>query len=741
MSQDGCADVSAERKVGLVIVHGVGETEPGWCINAVLQNLKSRDPAYRVDAHNTFFRLDERDEKEREPKQVDAAAEPESKWPVFLQCAAYEPKGGGEKLAITGAEVYWADTTTIDPGRFSTILGLIRVIFESQHLVHAMLYRTGHAAAWLARNILVVAAWMLRGPIAALTLATSAFCIAVLFEPDFVRVVPAEVQFLAIQGALIAVSGYLFHRIRKSHDLSWYDFVFWLAAFSGALLVLALAERLLDVLNYVPSLRPSLAELWSGEWTSGCLLNDRFDYRAICGLYAIIIWSWRFWALLLAICVALLLYEWLIAKFSGNRAIYDRMATSIAILMMQFMLWTTVIVSLLYPMLNRAEANAAIGALTQAAEVQLLKPTFERDPEVKALFDVPNIHQDWIPRFKFVYVATTGALVGLIVGGVVLMRVRRRRAREGLKGLEGDERQRQLEANFARVPRFLFNPKLAFFLIVVFLLIIYLVTQQPKLEKDETFLWFRGIFLPLAALIALLVPLAFGPVITNVVHIARDLIDHQFQPRLETAANFLPGAFRMTSKTPRRDRIAERLIKVLRDFVKREKFDDIIFVAHSQGSIIAYDYLVKHEEAFAGLGEAAPSLLTFGSPLGTIYQKYFPFEYEEKFPVPPELSRRLKRWVNLYRVDDYIGGPINPPETLQISNRLMPPGLHMHTNYWTEPELAEALDELIRRKRPRAGLEDMAALPRMMPRLWAPPARQSANLEDAAHWPRSMPRL
>jgi hypothetical protein len=85
-------------------------------------------------------------------------------------------------------------------------------------------------------------------------------------------------------------------------------------------------------------------------------------------------------------------------------------------------------------------------------------------------------------------------------------------------------------------------------------------------------------------------------------------------------------------------------------------------------------------------------LVTFGSPLGPLYQKYF-HEYASRVPAARELATRLRCWINLYRVDDYIGGRISPPPGLLIDNRAM--GLGGHTSYWSEPEIADALDSII----------------------------------------------
>ena len=749
MASDRSQDATARRRVGLVVIHGVGEAEPGECLNPLFDNLQAFDPDYEMSQGSAYFRLNEFDDDPAGAKRSDA--EPAPTWPVVYRQGCH-----ASGIEIDAVEMYWADTTKLGAGQLDTVLGLFRVIFESQHLFYAMLNRSRDSAAAFVRGILLVAAWMLRGPIAALTIVTSAFCYAFLFGPEFVRTyVDDRAQFIAVQALIFGGSIWLFSRIKKTKDLSWYDLVFWLGAISAVLIAMTLSGLLEPALTRVPSLKSTLFGLLPPVSEPDCSANRGLAPLYVCGLYRCIIWSWRFFGGLLLVCLAVLLFVRIKAHKTSDKTLYERMSTSIAILMLQFMLWTTIVVSILYPMLNRAEGNKAIGELVVEVHKLVGEPQFSRlqdqfkgnvldraapnaavqklagkpevspkqkdeaNPNVVELFSLPNVYPDWISRFKFVYVVTTFAVLGLIFGGVCLLRKRRRQAHAGLEGLEGEDLEDRLHANARTMPRFLFNSKLVTFLIATFLILITLVAFQPLIEDNELFRGFRSFFLPGAALIALIVPMFFGPVITNVVHIARDLIDHHFRPDLETASTFLPRFFRFKSREPRRDRINARLIKLLDQFVKPQQFDDVIFVAHSQGSVIAYEYLLKHEAKYQGLGNARLWLLTFGSPLGTIYQTYFD-DYAKPYPVPHGTAARLRRWINIYRVDDYIGGRIEAPPGLSVVNRIMEPGPHMHTNYWTENKIAEALDEMIQQRSKPQIWHDPGSWPRTMPELWVP---------------------
>jgi len=669
MSADGPSGERGRVRVGLVVVHGVGETEPGYCVNALLDTLATTRPGYTVSTSNEYTRIAE--------PEVD---NPAPVFPVIRRGAAHN-----SGMVLEAVELHWADLTAIQPGRLNTLLGLFRVIFESHHLVDAMLDKSRDVTSWILRKILWVAGWLLRGPSAALTIATSAICGLFLFEPVAFApdVISAKYQVLIVEGLLFLAALYVFYRIVKSQDYSWYDTVFWLAAMAITIFVLVLYDKLLPLLAQVPDLKTGPAR-GTGVSPVDCSVDELAAGCYINGLYKVIIWGWRFWGALLLIATAFLGAAMGRARKTSDRSRLATVSTSIGILIMQFMLWTTVVMSVIYPMLNRAETITTL---------QKVRPFILRaidsheiasdDGQVAKLVQVPNIELDWIGRIKFIYAATALTVLLLVASTWILMMLRRHRARAGLNDLERTAR---------RMPRLLFNPVLVGMLIVAFIVVFALVFIQPYLDSNDVFVALRNLILPVAAVVAVVLPFFFGHRIANVVHVARDLIDHHYLPRLETATYFFPSIFRARYKRPRRERIQGRLKLLLEHFVQDQRYDGVVFIAHSQGSVIVYDYLRDNGPEYTALGQAAPALLTFGSPLGSVYQKYF-HEYAATKAVPLGIAARLKCWINLYRVDDYIGGRISPPPGLRIDNYVM--GLGGHTGYWTEPEVVEALDAIL----------------------------------------------
>jgi hypothetical protein len=585
------------------------------------------------------------------------------------------------------------------------MLGLFRVIFESHHLVDAMLSRSLGLMAVVVRTILWFAAWLLRGPIAALTVATSLICAVYLYEPKWLGIdrFDAGLQFIVVQTALCAVGLYLGYRIVKGQDYSWYDAAFWLVVTSAALVVLAAYGALIPLTDLFPPLKVRGAQITMQA--SNCLPTDPLAACYVNGLYRVIIYGWRFWGALILVATVLLLTALGGKRRPGDPSRLAALSTSVGILIMQFLLWTTIVVTIIYTMLTRAETGSSLQAVRDAVLGAVRDKKIAVDNPILPYLQVPDLKLEWIARFKFIYAAAALTVMAFLLGAWVLMKIRRYRARTGLDDLEHTSRN---------MPRLLFNPWLVALLIGSFVIVLTFVFFQPEMESSHAFISFRSFVLPLAAVAALLVPLSFGHRVANVIQIARDLIDHNYRPSLEAALFFIPARFRPASERPRRARIQERLKLVLKTFVQHQGYDGVIFLAHSQGSIVAYDYLRDNGPTYSELGDAAPALLTFGSPLGTIYQKYF-HEYAASQPVPHGFAARLKCWINLYRVDDYIGGRVIAPSGLRVDNHVMGPG--GHTGYWTEPDVAEALDAILTGK-----VADATKPPPLPPLLASPSA-------------------
>jgi hypothetical protein len=169
-------------------------------------------------------------------------------------------------------------------------------------------------------------------------------------------------------------------------------------------------------------------------------------------------------------------------------------------------------------------------------------------------------------------------------------------------------------------------------------------------------------------------------------------------------------------------------------------YDEVLFVGHSLGSMIAYDTLNRllldeSTGALAGLHvlERTTGLLSFGSGL-----EKTAFLFRTQAPAKAEIRERIAanrqplvddarfrkplRWVNIYAKEDWVSSklvfydPAQPVREWQIDDRLDPyptiPAV-AHVMYWRSPLLARCLLEMV-------------GIP------WAPVVPERAQLREAA---------
>jgi hypothetical protein len=126
-------------------------------------------------------------------------------------------------------------------------------------------------------------------------------------------------------------------------------------------------------------------------------------------------------------------------------------------------------------------------------------------------------------------------------------------------------------------------------------------------------------------------------------------------------------------------------------------YDAVVFVAHSQGTVIVADYLRLARHRGWQAGTALPvHLMTMGSPLRQLYERCFPalYAWVGREPLADRLEElQLASWTNLFRSGDYIGRALG----FALDGEVMREGcigIGAHTHYWDEtaPAVGEALD-------------------------------------------------
>jgi hypothetical protein len=158
-----------------------------------------------------------------------------------------------------------------------------------------------------------------------------------------------------------------------------------------------------------------------------------------------------------------------------------------------------------------------------------------------------------------------------------------------------------------------------------------------------------------------------------------------------------------------RKRMLERY-RALMTYVERRRYDRVVFVAHSQGTILTTTLLAEDVPL---RGEV--SLMTFGCPLRQLYLKRFPSQYGwvERLRDPATRRDFVKHvngeWVNVAAAGDPVGRTVfqPPPEPWSSEGpRLTLPegsprllelllGEGGHSSYWMAPDLYAELARLI----------------------------------------------
>lgn len=682
----------ASKRVGVIVVHGVGEAELGYSVNTLAYALQDHVPGWKVVPHSEIIRLQE--EERRARSLEDKNEKPASELFRVVRRRAKHPSGAD----VVMEELYWADLTNLGPGRINSLKGMFQLIFESHHFVDAMLDRARGWGTGLLRTLLLIASWLMRGPIAALTISASLVCALLLYAPTpetsniISKVIEptAYVKFNIAQLTLIALSLYGILRVFYIRSLSWYDLLFWLGIVAFIMLVVTSAPDPIGTRSLLSDYLPKDDRLTScfENWRDACFVNVP---------YVIIILGWHLWGILIVSAVILgAILAWR-ARERGEAQALASIGASLGVIVLQFMLWTIIVVTVMFPMLNRGELvtglTHALPNSTQetgdALREQLTCATTGPQSPLHPVCDIMEPRRfdfEWIPPFKFVYALTAlGFIFALLIMLGVL--VRRAMIARRFKGTGASAAAASVKPD--QLPRLVFSPWLLIYLVaaVLFLIgVIYWIKPAMAYIGD-----YRVYFLTAAAVAAIVLPMLAGHRTSNVIHIARDLIDHHYAPRLETAYYFFPKAFRPYADRPRRRRIQARLQCMLKALVEGEPYSAIVFVAHSQGTVVVFDYLSR-EEPPSELGSASVGFVTFGSPIGNLYERYF-HEYKVETGKVERVEKRVAGWTNLTRVDDYIGGLIAHGRTTGIDNRVLDPG--GHTDYWPLPEVLKSIDQMI----------------------------------------------
>ena len=151
----------------------------------------------------------------------------------------------------------------------------------------------------------------------------------------------------------------------------------------------------------------------------------------------------------------------------------------------------------------------------------------------------------------------------------------------------------------------------------------------------------------------------------------------------------------------RRDSIHVRFKTVLahyRDQINNRP--ELTIISHSQGTMVAIETLNDPDLAWLHNQFSSVTLVTMGSPFSHLYQNYFQHFYPDLETEYWEcLREQLDRWINIHRIDDFVGTDVNFPVKMRIPTEAHPKGIYSnhpvgprgHMNYWVDAEVLKIL--------------------------------------------------
>jgi hypothetical protein len=648
---DDATGRTSTRKIGIVVVHGVADTEQGANLRTLVGAFCKNEPP----PFEAVYRVEEVPSVSEDPIPSSGNSpqnpEPKSTVPVTVMRCLLE----GNVEAIF-AEVYWADTTRVTTNKLAALLAGFGIVFESHHFIDALIDRSKNKSLV---NLVHLAGGLIRGPIAGINVALLTISAIYLYgqavlrlseteafrkaNPDF-RIIYLDKTVLIICVMLFAFFSVWAYRSqaawrlsnRSVPDLAAMEVRLWSAAGGGLGAVLVLLGMTTTILR-LPTEASGYADL----------------------IYYPIAVLWAIFCLCLLVAFVMILRAY--SKTSDER-VKRSLWLAFGVVILQSALWILFMSVPAVPLLGLAEFTGV---------------SMKRVP---------------IVVYGFALNCLSLAIIMIVV---IYVSSERKKITEDAKTKIDNELANVL------MPRLIVHKSILCAIISIGMISVVanLAANVAMLTGyDQGDLFKHNIYLSLAITsVVTLASLALYAVLdtpgfVNVVHIARDLIHHQYKPNKLTCRLFSGRELKATY--PRRSRLQSRVDSVVQMLGKYE-CGDIVFVAHSQGSVIVYEYLKdtfipERTEAKKGVSPIIP-LVTFGSGLSHLYDYYF-----RGYSSSSDGVFRLGgvSWINLYRINDPIGKKIKVDKGA-VTNVVMQAGPNGegHRNYWGEGRVAQKLRE------------------------------------------------
>lgn len=650
------------KKLALV-VHGIGEQQAGETLDALVGGLTG-DRACTVE--NELRHLRERDRDH--PNDEDCREK------LLYPCHIRRVKHGGHETIF--AEAFWGDISRGSTGKVRGLLDLFELIMGLGHIVRenaAEIYDDPKAAPRRAANFFV---YLVHGPITAfnivLVLATA---FLFLLQWQFGQADWVATSAVLGSGIVMMLGWALFRNPKRSYLYQIHRL--WFGCSAIALVLIALLTHSMDA--FLSEDQNAAVARWLAsqcEVTGDFSLCFDYWYAAVLSNLVALCWG---------ICVVIVagtgLWEAirrLTAEAGASKALYPQA--------LAFMLtvWMFLIVTIWV---------AASASIVEAAGSMGLTTV-----------NIAVMEKVLLPAMNFtVWVSFS---LAVIAAGAVLAWADRKR---------WTMRVRPEDHKDNPIRRLIVHPMilLALTLAIVFIVIgaVQTVTIQVSLATAEPFSGpvaqgskslaysaaertfnvsekFSTYFTLFAGFLVFSYTY-FRSYLAMGIGIAKDIVVY-FVRRPAPRVTDLRGL----NVHPLRNRIQDRLVDTLILLIRSEHPDEVVIVSHSQGTVMSVEALrggrLRARMQAEGVSPCDINLVTMGSPTSHLYGFYFTKDFDLKSTDPSkDVKDGIASWVNIYRVDDFVGTEVEGPTPDFPVNEWVP--AKGHTGYWTDDSVLRDL--------------------------------------------------
>jgi hypothetical protein len=624
-------------ETSVVVVHGVGDPLPGNALEKLIQGLSSEQWT-QVEGTWIEHRLEA---GQSDPAEVKT-------FPVARATLRKADASGVHTLHLR--EVYWGDLSRPKASLLGLVSALFDLIFGLRYIVAAAaneLTGSARCVGQFARIALEIA----RGPMFALNILAALICgcYVLLASTELPwnasSMVPPPLAAVLVMSLLVVGAGFFIRSVAARLEWSQSTAI-WMICSGLAVIVVALIFRA----DLTSDLKIIIGDAAKFEWGKFNITNFMVVGASVMAAFAVL---------------ALVIGGWF---YVHKPVLRGPLNVVIFCMSLSLALFTFVVVTL-WAVIGRAVREDTADRVDRCLGSSWL--TLENCIWISEGSNAGNLMskriEDGIHLLPWLIYGFLGmaALFGVV-------------AFSNWKMSKCESRSNK------RRYRYLVNPWVAAFF-VAFSLVYGVIFVTMFFQGD---VW-SGVKNDAAKPIALaLVVFAVSVVVATQSHFlsALDLI-------LDVIAHFRTDDYARCSRTGRHlvwERIVGRFRSVL-DSERRSSDGEraVVVFSHSLGTAIAADGLGAlvvgkvGDAREANVTYGAVRLVTMGSPITHLFRYYLPDRYHLRVSA-------VKSWLNIYRIDDFIGTRIDVKEIGEVNV-----GLGGHSNYWCDPRVVPYLAKSI----------------------------------------------